>query len=205
MQNNHPPVEVPGFGARLREWRRASEYDLDSAARLLGVSGNYLYTVERGIHMAAPSLVARFEELLAGISIFTAPEIIRRVPIVSWVQAGRMQNYEEMPEGWMDWVDCLCPDPKAFAVRVVGDSMMPDHPPGGLAVVMPSFPPRNKELAVAKLRDETTTFKQVSFRGSKPASFRLTPLNPEFKPVTVGRDDLFWIYPVHSVVSANNL
>ncbi len=192
---------MPGFGERLRAWRDGNQFDLDSAARLLGVSANFLYMIERGVHAPTPPLVARFEELVQGLSAFTAPNITRRIPILSWVQAGRGHGYEEMPEGWMDWVDCLCPDPAAFAVRVVGESMLPRYLPGNLVICMPSFPPKNHALAVAKLTDETVTFKKLTFRGKLPTCFHLVPINPNFSSVRVNRDDLLWIYPVHSVVN----
>ena len=195
------PLDAPDFGARLRAWREGNQFDLDAAACLLGVSGNYLYMIERGVHPPSPALAARFEEVLRGLSVFTAPATLRRVPILSWVQAGRATSYEEMPAGWLDWLDCVCPDPKAFAVRVVGDSMLPEYPPGNLAVCMPSFPPKNNALAVAKIRDDCATFKKVTFRGKQPARFRLIPLNPEFATTVVASADLLWIYPVHSVVN----
>ena len=195
------PREVHGFGQRLRAWRDGNEFDLDAAARLLGVSGNYLYTIERGVHAPSAPLLDRFEELVRGLSFFTAPEITRRVPVISWVQAGRFTCYEEMPQDWVSWIDCLCPDPNAFAVRVVGDSMLPNYAPGDLAICMPGFPPKNHALAVAKTNDGMVTFKNVIFRGKLPEHFRFVPLNPEFDSVVMRRVDLAWIYPVCAVVS----
>ncbi len=192
---------VHGFGQRLRAWREGNRFDLDAAARLLGVSGNYLYTIERGVHAPSAPLLSRFEEVVRGLSFFTAPEITRRVPIVSWVQAGRFTCYEELPPAWQEWTDCLCPDPNAFAVRVVGESMMPGYPPGNLAICMPGFPPRNNKLAVAKITDGSVTFKTVSFRGEHPERFRFVPMNPQFDSMVVRREDVVWIYPVHGVVS----
>ena len=193
--------EVHGFCQRLRAWRDGNKFDLDAASRLLGVSGNYLYMIERGKHAPSAPLLARFEELVRGLSFFTAPEIMRRVPIISWVQAGQFTRYEEMTQDWVEWTDCLCPDPNAFAVRVVGDSMLPKYPPGNLAICMPSFPPKNNGLAVAKIHDESVTFKTVSFRGEQPARFRFVALNPNYGSMVVKRADVLWIYPVHSVVS----
>lgn len=193
--------EVHGFGQRLRAWRDGNGFDLEAAARLLGVSGNYLYTIERGVHAPSAPLLERFEELVRGLSFFTAPEITRRVPIISWVQAGRFTCYEEMPPDWVSWIDCLCPDPNAFAVRVVGDSMLPNYPPGNLAICMPGFPPRNNGLAVAKTNEGLVTFKTVTFRGRLPERFRFIPMNPQFDSVVVRREDLAWVYPVHAVVS----
>ena len=178
------PREVHGFGQRLRAWRDGNQFDLDAAARLLGVSGNYLYTIERGVHAPSAPLLDRFEELVRGLSFFTAPEITRRVPVISWVQAGRFTCYEEMPQDWVSWIDCLCPDPNAFAVRVVGDSMLPNY-----------------ARAVAKTNDGMVTFKNVIFRGKLPEHFRFVPLNPEFDSVVMRREDLAWIYPVCAVVS----
>ena len=192
---------IHGFSQRLRAWRDGNEFDLDEASRLLGVSSNYLYMIERGVHAPSVPLLARFEELVRDLSYFTAPEITRRIPIVSWVQAGRFTQYEEMPLSWAEWTDCLCPDPNAFAVRVVGDSMLPKYLPGDLAICMPSFPPKNNGLAVAKIHDESVTFKTVSFRGEQPARFRFVPLNPSYATMVVRREDVVWIYPVHAVVS----
>ena len=193
--------EVHGFGQRLRAWRDGNKFDLGAAARLLGVSDNYLYMIERGVHAPSVPLLAKFEELVCGLSFFTAPEITRRIPIVSWVQAGRFTHYEELPLSWEEWIDTLCPDPNAFAVRVVGDSMLPKYPAGNLAICMPSFPPKNNGLAVAKIHDESVTFKTVSFRGKQPDHFRLVALNPKYGSMFVKREDLVWIYPVHAVVS----
>ena len=193
--------EVHGFGQRLRAWRDGNEFDLDAAAGLLGVSGNDLHTIERGVYPPPAPLLDRFEEVVRSLSFFTAPEITRRVPVVSWVQAGRFARYEEMLQDWVSWIDCLCPDPNAFAVRVDGDSMLPNYAPGDLAICMPGFPPKNHALVVAKTTDGLVTFKNVIFRGERPERFRFVPLNPEFDSVVVRRQDLAWIYPVCAVVS----
>ena len=194
--------EVHGFGQRLRAWREGNEFDLDAAAGMLEVSGNDLSRIERGEHAPSAPLRARFEEVVRGLSFFTAPEITRRVPIISWVQAGRFTQYEEMTYDWVTWMDCLCPDPNAFAVRVVGDSMLPKYSPGDLVICMPSYPPRNNGLVVAKTHDGEVTFKTVSFRGESPARFRFVALNPAYGSMVVKREDVTWIYPVYAVVSS---
>lgn len=195
------PREVHGFGQRLRAWRDGNAFDLDAAARLLGISGDDLGTVERGVHAPPIPLLDRFEELVRGLSFFTAPEITRRVPVLSWAQVGRLARYEETSQDWVSWTDCLCPDPNAFAVRVDGDAMRPNHAPGDLAICMPGFPPKNHGLAVAKTNAGAVTFKNVIFRGERPEHFRFVPLNPAFDSAVVRREDLAWIYPVCAVVS----
>ena len=189
------------FGARLRAWRDGRGLDLDAASRLLGVSANFIYTIERGVHEPSRSLRARFEEAARRNVADPVEETVRRVPVLSWVQAGRATRYEEIPADWMDWAECICPDPQAFALRVIGDSMFPPYHEGDLAICMPSYPPRNNALAVAKVAEDLVTFKKVRFRGAPPTTFRLIALNTRYSPLIVPSRDIVWIYPVHCVIS----
>ena len=54
------PLDTPDFGARLRAWREGNRFDLDAAACLLGVSGNFLYMINFFPRDRAFSPVKRF-------------------------------------------------------------------------------------------------------------------------------------------------
>jgi repressor LexA len=85
-------------------------------------------------------------------------------------------------------------DPDAFAARVCGQSMLPDYRQGDIIVYSPNRDPKpGDDCFVRLLPDHHTTFKRVYFEDGD--RIRLQPLNPEFAPQTLDRDQIDGIYP----------
>ena len=115
------------------------------------------------------------------------------VPVVGWAHAGSAESYEEMPKDWQDRVPTECRDPKAFAVRLEGDSMEPKFSDGDLLIVQPSEEVFSGCLAIMKLTNDGIIFRRVEKRGD---NFRLVPLNAQYGVEEISSELVTWIYPV---------
>lgn len=110
----------------------------------------------------------------------------RRVPIISWVQAGawmQIENIYHPGEGGGDTALCDNVGSRSFALRVVGDSMAPLFQPGDLLVVDPDVAVESGDYVIAKIKNGSgengeATFKQFIRDGN---SVYLKPLNKEYK------------------------
>ena len=93
-------------------------------------------------------------------------------------------------------------DPDAFAMRLTGDAMLPQHHDGELAILYPNSLPHTGNRVVARLSDSLGG--DVLFRVYSTAdhghSIVLSSLNPLYPPVTLSPEEIIWIYPVSSTV-----
>ncbi|OYW74181.1 MAG: hypothetical protein B7Z37_18985 [Verrucomicrobia bacterium 12-59-8] len=93
-------------------------------------------------------------------------------------------------------------DPDAFAMRLSGDAMLPQHHDGELAVLYPNSMPHTGDRVIARLSDSLGG--DVLFRIYSTAdhghSIVLSSLNPLYPPVTLSPEEIVWIYPVASTV-----
>lgn len=104
-----------------------------------------------------------------------------RVPILGRIAAGEPVFASESSEGAWD-PDLLSRHPADFALRVRGDSMRDAGIlEGDLVLVRRDPSPRNGEIVVAMIGDETTV--KRFFRERQQVVLR--PANPRFKPITV--------------------
>lgn len=118
-----------------------------------------------------------------------APMDIRRIPVISYVQAGNpkevINDYAPgtgMAEIWTD----LELGPDAFALIIEGDSMEPDFKAGDKVLIDPSVQPRAGQYVVAKCPGEEATFKRYRPRGRDQEGndrFELVPLNDAYGPI----------------------
>ncbi|WP_225884482.1 LexA family protein [Halomonas elongata] len=113
-----------------------------------------------------------------------APVMSGSVPVISWVQAG---SFTEVCHVELDPEDTIwLPRPPGasddcFALRVVGDSMVPRYNPGTLIYVDPEVQPENGDDVVARLSDssiEEATFKRLIMEPGAPKT--LMALNPNW-------------------------
>lgn len=93
-------------------------------------------------------------------------------------------------------------DPDAFAMRLAGDAMLPQHHDGELAILYPNSVPHTGNRVVARLSDSLGG--DVLFRIYSTAdhghSIVLSSLNPLYPPVTLSPEEIVWIYPVATTV-----
>jgi repressor LexA len=122
----------------------------------------------------------------------------RTIPVINKVAAGYPAEFTDLdyPASVADEY-VACPDitdPDAFAARVVGDSMLPEYREGELVVFSPELPtPSGSDCFVRLERDNETTFKRVFFEHDGEM-IRLQPLNPEYAPRLVHREDVAGMY-----------
>ncbi|WP_255253705.1 LexA family protein [Kosakonia pseudosacchari] len=119
------------------------------------------------------------------------PDIRRRVPLLSSVQAG---NWKEMVEGNLDevteWIETTAKvSPYAFSLRVTGDSMSSPPgsgvslPDGSLVIVDPDIEPVSGKIVVARLNGSSeSTIKKLVVDGP---NMYLMPLNPAYRPIPI--------------------
>jgi len=149
-------------------------------ARALNVSSNWLAdgvgTMEAGTQDGgAHYQVER--------NVGPAPKLAGMCPEVSWVQAGQWQEvcHVDLDPESVNWYP-RPPNagPDTFVLRVVGDSMLPEYPPGRIIYVDPERVAENGDDVVAVLTDSNeATFKRLV---EEPGSGRLLKaLNPGWR------------------------
>lgn len=111
---------------------------------------------------------------------------LRRIPLISYVQAGCWSGGVESYQP-CDGQDCLVTDrdlsSTAFALEIKGESMLPEFRPGDRVIIDPELTPQPGDYVVAKNGDEEATFKKyrpraMDARGSMV--FELVPLNDDY-------------------------
>ena len=172
-------------------------------ARKLGISRPHLSKLENSPGPLSPKLARRLAEVCRNSGLPQAgPHTgIRAIPVRSWAQAGVGLDFEELPLDWEKRVATDCPDERAFAVEIQGDSMEPKYLPGDIAVLMPTRQPRNGSLVVARLVDEGIVFKVFTARDQSPMRIcSFSSYNPVFQPIEVPESRIIWSFPVYQIV-----
>ncbi len=119
-----------------------------------------------------------------------APIGSRRVPLISYVQAGRMSEaVDPFPPGaaFEYLLTDLDLSEHAFALEIDGLSMTPEFNPGDRVIVDPAITQRPGDFVVAKNGHEEATFKRYRARGINAAGeevFELVPLNPDYPTIS---------------------
>lgn len=113
-----------------------------------------------------------------------APEITRRVPLISIVQAGKLCEGHPFPPDDVEHVPTTARlGPRAYALRIHGDSMQAppgsrwSFPEGAIIFVDPDAPAESGNFIIALVENETT-FKQLVIDGGR---HYLKPLNPGYQ------------------------
>lgn len=185
------------IGDRIREAREARKMSQSDLARALGIRPQAVNNWESGATQPRPQKypdlcrvlgVTRSyllgEQNLELTNITPGPDIVKKIPIISWVRAGQWSEAIDMTEpGYAeDWeYTSEKVGPNAFMLRVVGDSMEPMFPAGLLLTIDPGIEARPGDYVVAKVGDHAT-FKQLTQDAGR---LYLTPLNPRYPVIEV--------------------
>ncbi len=119
-------------------------------------------------------------------SIAGGAAMVARVPLISWVAAGRwseaVDSYQPGDaEAWVETTKRV--GHSAFALRVKGDSMEPTCPDGSVIIVDPEREANNGALVVVRLDDDAeATFKKLMVEGGRRY---LAPINPRYPVLEV--------------------
>lgn len=185
-------------GERIRELRERRNLTLQQLAERIGVSHQSVQSWETGksapknkrLQQIAQAL-GTTREYLIGFSDY--PELIEvdepgaRVPVISWVKAGNMEQIVDIYEpGVAEEFTFTHARVKrhTFALRVEGDSMSPVLNPGMIVVVEPDMQPTPGHYVVARYQG-MATLKQLSSDG---IDWYLKPANPEYPTRRVTED-----------------
>lgn len=116
------------------------------------------------------------------------PDILGRVPLISWVQAGAWSEIIDnlSPGDAEEWLPCpVSHSPNTFVLRVRGESMFnphgrPSFQDGDLIFVDPERPAEHGSLVVVRLDDaKEATFKKLVIEGEHRYLRALNPAWPE--------------------------
>lgn len=121
------------------------------------------------------------------------------VPLLSMAQCGGMMAYDDTAYTHDGFLAFSPKDPRAFAVTLAGDSMVPRFEPGDVAIVYPSKPPRNGGVVIARLNEEHGGDVMMKLYQASGDSVTLSSYNPAYPPMTFPRSAFAWLYPVAQV------
>lgn len=188
------------IGQAMRKLRKSKNMTQDMLAEKLGVAPANISRYEKGhqgievdkLPMLAKALDVTIPEFFAIATgdelenVEQGPELTSKVPLISWVQAGNLEevfndihNVEDIK-----WIDTTYKARKfTYALRVVGNSMEPQFPEGCTIIVEPEEIPHNKSFIIAMLSDSNkATFKQLI---DDESGKYLKPLNREYPMIPV--------------------
>jgi SOS-response transcriptional repressor LexA len=120
----------------------------------------------------------------------------RRVPLISFVQAGMMTEVVDpfsLGDGFEIVLTHLPVSSRTFALRIKGESMLPEYKPGDVVIIDPDVAPQPGDMVVAKNTEEEATFKKYRPRSTNERGdmiFELVPLNDDFPTLNSERDHL---------------
>ena len=137
-----------------------------------------------GIHAVASNITDKMDNNLEAVNI----DGLKRVPILTYVQAGRWREAIQLPADDYVFVS-IDISPSTFGARVVGDSMMPEFKEGDLIIIDTEVDPQPTDLVMAE-SPEGITFKKYRSRGIGEDGvevFDLVPLNPDFPTIRSDR------------------
>ena len=119
------------------------------------------------------------------------------VPVINRVAAGYPVDFDDLgyPVGFADdYIKCPdLSDANSFAVRIVGDSMLPDYKEGDIVVFSPSRAVNNGDDCFVRFAEpHETTFKRVYFQTE--GTVMLQPRNHDYPPFVVPAERINGIY-----------
>lgn len=194
------------LGEFLREKREARGMSLREAAKAAAISHVHIKDIEEGkkspsfdkVMNLLKAYMADVHEFLRetgylpkDVKSVQAPKIYK-VPLVSWVAAEKLDNVHYGPRhAEMDeWIEVDVKGPNVFAVRVKGDSMIPEFNEGEIAIINPNLEVKSGDYVVVKNDEEEATFKQFKKYGDTSI---LHPLNPKYPDIVMKKGERYHI------------
>lgn len=186
------------LGAEIRRRRKALKMTLEELALQIGRDNGNLSRLERGkqgysddlLRKIAQAFGCTVADLFAGAeqdsNIVQVPLGTRRIPLISSVQAGTMTEAVD-PYALGDAAEWMLTDlelsQNAFALRIKGDSMLPEFRESDTVIIDPAIQPMPGDYVVAKNGENEATFKKYRPRGVNEQGqqvFELVPLNEDY-------------------------
>lgn len=222
-----PQDESGHAGARfkLRQARQAKGLSASQLAKAVGYSLSVYQDIEDGRSQMGEKMAKKVagvlgievEELTngsdhpidrhpSGGTFGAIPDIklppgmtAKYVPLLSLAQCGPDIAWTDDAYAGEGVVAFNCKDPKAFAVRLSGDSMAPKYDAGDTAIIYPSHQPRNGDVVLARLDDAHGADVMVKVYQSSAGNVTLNSYNPVYQPMSWPRSAFAFIFPVAQV------
>jgi len=175
--------------AQISQWLNASVNSKTGKPRVMSnaiAREIELKTGKPGGWMDAPANKEELKTPGGSNAEFVMPSGVRRVPVISYVQAGMWTEIVNsfQPGDANEWlITSDTNSPNTFVLVVRGNSMEPDFKDGDLVVIDPSVRPRPGSFVVAKNGREEATFKKYRPRSVDVLGndiFELIPLNEDY-------------------------
>ena len=188
-------------GKYLKKMREGADLSLREASKLAHVSHTFIMEIEEGQKSPAFDKVMQLlQAYRSDVQDFlretgylpknvepAATGKMRKIPVVSWVVAGKWEESGESfhREDAVDWIESDIKGEHNFALRVKGDSMEPEFNEGDIIVVSPHARAANGDYVVAKNGENEATFKQYKKFDTTRV---LHPLNPKYPDIVLNKD-----------------
>jgi SOS-response transcriptional repressor LexA len=196
-------------GKYLKKKREEADLSLREASKLANVSHTHIMDLEDGkkspafdkvmqILKAYRADVQEFLRETGYLPVNVEPAALgkmRKIPVVSWVAAGKWSETGESfhTEDAIDWIESDIKGEHNFALRVKGDSMEPEFNEGDVIIISPTAKAVTGDYVVAKNDEEEATFKQYKrFDNTRV----LHPLNPKYQDIVLNKDKEYKIVGV---------
>lgn len=189
---------VMNVGDNIRRLRKARGWTILELANRIDSDVGNISRLERGkqgysdemlrkiAHALGCAVADLFSGTQGGANVAPAPLGTRRIPLVSYVQAGHMTEAVD-PYALGDADEWMLTDldlsSNAFALRIKGDSMLPEFREGDTVIIDPGVLPLPGDYVVAKNGENEATFKKYRPRGVNEQGqqvFELVPLNEDY-------------------------
>lgn len=214
------PSAPADLAARVRALRERLGVTRPKLAAMLGVCRQYVGKVENGRRASLPfiKLIEKMEAELrapqpSGMPVKApaqvwsagggvAPPRMTHLPLLSQRDALLLAHPGQAARHAREHVPFGVRDEAAFAVRVRGDAMQPQHADGEIAVVYPGAVPRSGDRVLVRVHDDVGG--EVLFRvlGASGPGGRVTlsSPNPVYPALTLEREQILWMCPVAATV-----
>ena len=111
----------------------------------------------------------------------------KRVPIISWEEAGEIENYQPSLNTEWVWTDVET-SPRSYALQICDDSMEPRYEKGAIVIIDPDRDPTHRNVVVIKWKQNNTmSCAQLLIDG--PHRY-LKPHNPNYSVTLINEEDL---------------
>lgn len=208
-------IDSPRYGGSQADFARAAGISEGRVSQLLYPGTSFGERAARNLAFNLRLAERYFEEGFSSSSSATTQPAIesnvepalelkksRRVPITGSVRGGP-DGYLVQDNGADGWVEYWTGDPRAYALRVKGDSMHPRYRAGEYVVITPSIEAQSGRDVVVKLHDGNCLLKQLNWIREDEVQF--VSINNGYEPMTIGREEIECIERVAGSVGPDSM
>lgn len=210
-----PIVEI---GARIRKIRESNRWSQSDLSERIGKSTAYVSHIESGkqdidtevlFAIAAALSVAPGDLFTDNFIRSSLVEELDRhglsrdyaknyYPLVSKIRAGRGTVGEPKVEYHIEGYLPTAEGVSGYWFEVIGDSMFPKYEEGEAVLANPKLMPRDGGFAVVGWGIDECALKRIHYG---PEALILASINPDYSPITIAKEEVWFIGRVVSVLS----